>query len=330
MRLNRILAVVVGCLSVAAASFPPQARAQSDPVIPPVNAAVAGESGEGEATETAPAPAGVDVVFCIDVSGSMAFQMGRMREAVRAIVREAVGVYPEGTPIRLGLVRYGNADHTYFVQHPVADHARFFRNLEATRTQDCGMEYFGAVVTLAADRVNWSADAGVEKYLFVVGNETAAQGPNQSSYRLTIPKAVAKGIRVSALYCPAPRDVTSARPSEARYSDAYREKNAVRRVIAQELDQKSTWVDAAALGQGRFLQLSWGTESPLLSWQPDEFRRALALVDSAEFEAGLAQERSAASYADRVNRMMVEAYARQFGRGVTRSSSGFAGGRVRR
>jgi|GEM_PF-2793802 len=317
--------VAVVLLGAAAAALPASlARAQApaqEASAPPTATAGA----DGQVVEKA--VTGVDIVFCIDVSGSMAQQMPRAKQAIRAIIQEAKEAYPAGTPIRLGLVRYGNADKTYFVQHLVPDEERFFRNLDQTQSVNCGAEYFGAAVSLAVDRLKWDASKDADRYLFLVGNETADQGPTAVSYRRTIPKAVKQGIRVSSLYCPAPRGATFHRQADPRYSEAYFEKQEARAVLEQELEHKTTWVDAAALGGGRFLQLDWKhSESPVLSWDPAQFRQALALVSSREFEESLAMERQSVDFNDWLNRKVTEAYLRRFGGGGGMAAVGRIGG----
>jgi hypothetical protein len=49
--------------------------------------------------------------------------------------------------------------------------------------------------------MKWSQGKQVLKIIYVVGNETAHQGPGPLDYAKTAPAAIAKGIMVNAIYC---------------------------------------------------------------------------------------------------------------------------------
>jgi hypothetical protein len=49
--------------------------------------------------------------------------------------------------------------------------------------------------------MKWAEGKQVMKVIYVVGNETAHQGPAEFDYSKTAPAAIAKGIMVNAIYC---------------------------------------------------------------------------------------------------------------------------------
>jgi hypothetical protein len=312
----RLIAVLllVGILEVA------PARAQQEGTNSEETASV-GDASAGGASAT-----GIDLVFCIDTSGSMSAQMARAKLAVRLIVDEFRQSNP-GAPLRLGLVRYGNGNASYFVQPLTGDADKFSASLEGTSLSCGGAEFFGSAIKVAMARGDWSRDPGARKHLVMVGNETAAQGPDNEMYTRVVPEATKHGVRVSALYCVMPRPQTfpvqrqpGARQVVVRDMRAGGAASALSdgRVVLGELNQKATWVDAARLGGGRFLQLLWEEDKPVFaSWDPAEFADLVAYVHSPQFRA-MAQASAA-----ELNEMLS---GRSFGPGASGGGSGFVGG----
>ncbi|HEY7117461.1 MAG TPA: hypothetical protein VH475_12810, partial [Tepidisphaeraceae bacterium] len=64
-----------------------------------------------------------------------------------------------------------------------------------------GDEYVGLAVHCATSDMKWSEGKRIHKVIYVVGNETAHQGPAEFDYTRTAPAAIAKGIMVNAIYC---------------------------------------------------------------------------------------------------------------------------------
>jgi hypothetical protein len=69
------------------------------------------------------------------------------------------------------------------------------------RDEGWGTEWVGWAVQRATDDMKWSDGKQVLKVIYVVGNETAHQGPDKVDYTKTAPAAIAKGIIVNAIYC---------------------------------------------------------------------------------------------------------------------------------
>lgn len=147
--------------------------------------------------------AAVDVVFCIDRSGSMSGVIQTAKEKVWAIVNDIARIRP--TPVlRIGLIGYGSADQE-FKSFPLTDDLdAVYGSLMTFQTDMGGSEWVGAVVGKATTDMGWSADKDALKIIFVVGNETAMQGTPDNMYTVTVPRAIAKDIVVNAIYCGGP------------------------------------------------------------------------------------------------------------------------------
>ncbi|HEY8665322.1 MAG TPA: hypothetical protein VIL86_01595 [Tepidisphaeraceae bacterium] len=49
--------------------------------------------------------------------------------------------------------------------------------------------------------MKWSDGGRILKIIYVVGNETARQGPKEFDYTITAADAIKQGIQVNAIYC---------------------------------------------------------------------------------------------------------------------------------
>jgi hypothetical protein len=156
----------------------------------------------GRAEEKALA-AEVDVVFCIDRSGSMSAVIETAKQKVWAIVNDIAKVKP--TPVlRIGLIGYGSANHEYRFFDLTDDLDSVYGNLTTFTTDMGGDECVGAVVAKATNDMKWSKSKDALRIIFTVGNETAAQGSAELMYTKTVPEAIRKDIVVNAIYCGAP------------------------------------------------------------------------------------------------------------------------------
>lgn len=156
-----------------------------------------------EAARPVPPPAGqphIDIVFCIDCSGSMGPVIETAKQKVWAIVNEVAKAKPAPV-LRIGLLGYGNADRTYRSFDLTADLDEVYKNLMTFKDEGWGDEFVGLAVHKATNEMKWSAGKQVLKVIYVVGNETARQGPAEFDYTKTAPAAIARDIIVNAIYC---------------------------------------------------------------------------------------------------------------------------------
>jgi hypothetical protein len=153
----------------------------------------------------------IDVVFCIDCSGSMGGVIETAKQKVWAIVNETARAKPS-PELRIGLIGYGNANGPFRVFPLSNDLDEVYKNLLTFKDEGWGAEYVGLAIKGATDNMQWAQGKTVHKVIYVVGNETARQGPTEVDYSKTAPAAIAKGIVVNAIYC-GTTDYQSATPT---------------------------------------------------------------------------------------------------------------------
>lgn len=158
--------------------------------------------------QEAPPPT-IDVVFCIDRSGSMSAVIETAKQKVWSIVNEIAKSKPSPV-LRIGLIGYGSADREFKFFQLTDDLDKAYENLLTFRTDMGGDEWVGAAVKKASEEMSWSAGPTALKIVFVVGNETAAQGREDVLYTKTVPEAIKRDIIVNAIYAGSPS------PEEAR------------------------------------------------------------------------------------------------------------------
>jgi len=142
----------------------------------------------------------IDVVFCIDCSGSMGPVIETAKQKVWSIVNQIAKAKP-APELRIGLIGYGNAMGPFPTVPLTADLDDVYKNLLPFNDRLGGDEYVGLAIHRATTEMKWSEGKQVMKVIYVVGNETAHQGPREFDYTKTAPAAIAQGIMVNAIYC---------------------------------------------------------------------------------------------------------------------------------
>lgn len=154
--------------------------------------------------EEAKKPGEVDIVICIDRSGSMEQVIDTAKQKVWSIVNDIAKVRP--TPVlRIGLIGYGSADKEFRFFDLTDDLDAVYKNLMTFRTDMGGDEWVGATVRKAVKEMSWSKNKEALRMIFMVGNETALQGTDDNMYMKTVPEAIKADIIVNAIYCGAPQ-----------------------------------------------------------------------------------------------------------------------------
>jgi len=155
------------------------------------------------AADAPPAPQDkphIDVVFCIDCSGSMGPVIETAKQKVWSIVNQIAKAKP-APELRIGLIGYGNAMGPFPTVPLTADLDDVYKNLLPFNDRLGGDEYVGLAIHRATTEMKWSEGKQVMKVIYVVGNETAHQGPPEFDYTKTARAAIAQGIMVNAIYC---------------------------------------------------------------------------------------------------------------------------------
>ncbi len=145
----------------------------------------------------------VDIVFCIDRSGSMQQVIETAKQKVWGIVNETAKAKPSPV-LRIGLIGYGTADRDIKFFPLSDDLDKVYENLLTFKVDMGGDEWVGWAAQQAAERMEWSKEKGALKIIFMVGNETAAQGRPEVMYTKTVPEIIKKDIMVNAVYCGRP------------------------------------------------------------------------------------------------------------------------------
>ncbi|HET6572200.1 MAG TPA: vWA domain-containing protein [Fimbriiglobus sp.] len=171
-------------LAVAALLFAPQAVSACSP---------------------APAkPKAIDLVVCLDVSGSMNGLIDSAKIRLWDVVNELATVKP--TPnLRVALYSYGNPAYgqaSGYVRKEIdltTDLDEVYAKLNALRING-GDEYVARVTQTGLKEQKWSAEAGALKLIFVCGNEAVDQD-KQASLGEVAELARKQGVIVNTIHC---------------------------------------------------------------------------------------------------------------------------------
>lgn len=142
----------------------------------------------------------IDVVFCIDCSGSMRQIIDSAKQKVWSIVNELAKAQP--TPnLRIGLLGYGDKTRVIHKIDLTDDLDALYEQLMKVTAENIGDEWVGWAIGRSVEEMGWSKGGAALKIVFVLGNETARQGPAEDDYTVTAAAAIGKDIVVNAVYC---------------------------------------------------------------------------------------------------------------------------------
>jgi len=150
----------------------------------------------------------IDIVICLDVSGSMNGLLDSARVRLWDIVNEMAKIQP--TPrLRVGLYSYGgnvNAKEGYIKKEIdlTTDLDALYQKLFALRIGG-SIEYVTRVCRDATVQQPWSDDKNALKIIFVCGNEPASQDKLVSRQEAA-DKAKARNIIINPIYCGNPKE----------------------------------------------------------------------------------------------------------------------------
>jgi hypothetical protein len=149
-------------------------------------------------------PRAVDVVICLDTSGSMENLIDAARARVWDVIGELARMQP--TPeLRVGLLTFGTqaggSDSGWIVlQSDLTDDLdAVYASLMALTIQG-GEEYVGRAINTAIDQMSWSPEWNSLRILFVAGNESADQDVDNFDFRIEARAAQDRDIIINAMY----------------------------------------------------------------------------------------------------------------------------------
>lgn len=149
-------------------------------------------------------PKSIDLVICLDTSGSMSGLIHAARQKLWSVVNELATLKPE-PHLRVGLLTFGTPRVAGVKPGDVVIQTDLTTDLDlvseklfALGTRG-GKELVGRVMHYALSDLGWSKSAGL-KTIFVAGNESADQDA-EKRYTAMAKLAKARGIYVNAIYC---------------------------------------------------------------------------------------------------------------------------------
>jgi hypothetical protein len=158
------------------------------------------------AAEPTPVEAGkkIDLVICLDISGSMEGLIESAKIKLWTIVNDFAKVEPTPT-LRVGLLSYGcdaydrNIGWVRKDCDLTTDLDELYKTLNAFRTNG-GTEYAARVARDALRDLDWSKDKDVLKVIFVCGNEPADQD-KEVHLKDVAEMARKQGVFINTIYC---------------------------------------------------------------------------------------------------------------------------------
>ena len=167
--------------------------------------------GEDKAAPPAPQPPvpvptrHVDLVICLDTSGSMSGLIESAKQKLWAVVNELATAKPKPA-LRVALYQYGNdgiPSDTGWVEKLcdlTDDLDTVYGKLFPLKTNG-GTEYVARVIKRATEDLAWNTDKGTLRMIFVAGNEPATQDEGTNKLQDVCKAAAGKGIVVNTIHC---------------------------------------------------------------------------------------------------------------------------------
>lgn len=192
----------------------------------------------------------IDLVICLDTSGSMHGLINAAKQKLWDIVNELATAKPR-PHLRVALYAYGTPGYgveTGYVRKQIDltdDLDAVYGKLSALVT-DGGDEYVARVVRTSVLEQPWSAEKDALKIIVVAGNEPATQD-RQFTTADVCKDAITRGIIVNAIYCGSPTNSEAdgwrevARAADGQFASIDQDRGTI--VVSTPFDQK-----LAALG----------------------------------------------------------------------------------
>ena len=147
----------------------------------------------------------VDLVICLDTSGSMTALIDSARAKLWDIVNTLAVEEPNAT-LRVGLLTYGSPNRSDAARGWIVMQTNLTSDLDTVYakmmaiTTNGGDEFVGWVLNDALRRMNWSRHPRAVKMIFVAGNESADQAANYFNFRTVAQDARREGIVINSIY----------------------------------------------------------------------------------------------------------------------------------
>lgn len=144
----------------------------------------------------------LDVVFCLDCTGSMGDEIERMKKTLDDVARR-LGQLKGRPRLRLGLVKFRDRGDSFVVEKDDLTHdLEAFRSNLARAWADGGGDYpedVQAGLAAAVDDMTWERSPRAARLVFLVGDAPPKLYSNEQSYAVTLRHAAEKGVKVCTL-----------------------------------------------------------------------------------------------------------------------------------
>jgi len=156
----------------------------------------------------------VEVVFCLDTTGSMGGLIDGAKAKIWSICNQIAGAKP--TPdLKVGLVAFRDKGDAYVTQvHDLTGDLDAMHGKLKTFSADGGgdtPEHVNAALFDAVNKIKWSDDKKTLKIIFLVGDAPPHMDyTDDVKYPVTCKKAVEKGIIINTIQCGDDADCTKA------------------------------------------------------------------------------------------------------------------------
>lgn len=147
----------------------------------------------------------VDVVLCLDTSGSMQGLIDSARARLWDVVNSLAQARP--TPrLRVGLLTYGSPSRSSASRGWIVKQCDLTSDLDTVyakmmaMTIEGGDEFVGWVLNDAVTTMDWSNDPRALRLIFVAGNESADQGADVYNFRNVARAARVKDITINSIF----------------------------------------------------------------------------------------------------------------------------------
>ncbi len=158
------------------------------------------------ASEARCPPRPIDLVICLDTSGSMEGLIDSARARLWDIVNSLAKARPL-PQLRVGLITYGSPSRSTAANGWLALQTNLTSDLDSVYAKmmslntNGGEEYVGWALRRAIDWMQWSGDPHALKLVFIAGNESADQASNVFNFRYVAEDAKSRGIIINSIYC---------------------------------------------------------------------------------------------------------------------------------
>lgn len=245
----------------------------------------------------------IDIVFCVDTSGSMERIIASAKMKIWSIVNDMVKAKP--TPnLRIGLIAYAGEHDKKYGDYPLKifdlseDLDDVYKNLHSSdfNTSGGSSECVGRAIRDAVEKMNWSKKMDVLKIMFVIGNEPADQDPDKEKhdYKKVASYAIKNDIIVNTIYGgdielekSEPQWQEIARLADGSYTriDLSGGVVSITTPFDKELAELSAKINTTYLAYGKM-----GEENRKKQSEQDENARKLGLMTEAERASSKAQK----------------------------------------